>query len=65
MAYVMEAAAKQKIGVLVLDRPNPINGYQVEGPTLAPSLLGFTGYFPMPIRHGMTMGELAGLFKGV
>jgi uncharacterized protein YbbC (DUF1343 family)/CubicO group peptidase (beta-lactamase class C family) len=64
MAYVMEAAAKQKVGVLVLDRPNPINGYQIEGPTLAPSLLGFTGYFPMPIRHGMTMGELARLFKG-
>jgi uncharacterized protein YbbC (DUF1343 family) len=64
MAYVMEEAAKQKVGVLVLDRPNPINGYQIEGPTLAPSFLGFTGYFPMPIRHGMTMGELARLFKG-
>jgi uncharacterized protein YbbC (DUF1343 family) len=64
MAYVMEEAAKQKVDVLVLDRPNPINGYQIEGPTLAPPSLGFTGYFPMPIRHGMTMGELARLFKG-
>jgi uncharacterized protein YbbC (DUF1343 family) len=64
MAYVMEEAAKEKVHVIVLDRPNPINGYQIEGPTLAPSLIGFTGYFPMPIRHGMTMGELAWLFKG-
>ena len=64
MAYVMEVAAKEKVSVMVLDRPNPINGERIEGPTLAPSLLGFTGYFPMPIRHGMTMGELARLFKG-
>jgi uncharacterized protein YbbC (DUF1343 family) len=64
MGYVMEEAAKEKVRVMVLDRPNPINGYQIEGPTLAPSLIGFTGYFPMPIRHGMTMGELARLFKG-
>lgn len=63
-AYVMEEAARQKIAVLVLDRPNPINGYQIEGPSLDPSLIGFTGYFPMPIRHGMTMGELARLFNG-
>jgi len=64
MAYMMEEAAKKKITVVVLDRPNPINGYQIEGPMLAPSLIGFRGYFPMPIRHGMTMGELALLFKG-
>jgi uncharacterized protein YbbC (DUF1343 family)/CubicO group peptidase (beta-lactamase class C family) len=64
VAYVMEEAARQKIDVLVLDRPNPINGEQIEGPTLDRSDLGFTGYFPMPIRHGMTMGELALLFKG-
>jgi len=64
MAYMMEEAAKRKIPVVVLDRPNPINGYQIEGPMLAPSLIGFTGYFSMPIRHGMTMGELALLFKG-
>jgi uncharacterized protein YbbC (DUF1343 family) len=64
MAYVMEEAAKQKVDVLVLDRPNPINGNQIEGPNLIPSFLGFTGYFSMPIRHGMTLGELAMLFKG-
>ena len=64
MAYVMEEAAKRKIPVVVLDRPNPIDGFQIEGPTLEKSGLGFTGYFPMPIRHGMTLGELAKLFNG-
>jgi uncharacterized protein YbbC (DUF1343 family) len=63
MAYMLEAAAKQKIRVMVLDRPNPINGIQIEGPLLDPKFLGFTGYFPMPIRHGLTMGELAQLFS--
>ncbi len=64
MAYVMEEAAKRKIPVVVLDRVDPINGFQVEGPTLDKELLAFVGYFPMPIRHGMTMGELAKLFNG-
>ncbi|HXH08017.1 MAG TPA: exo-beta-N-acetylmuramidase NamZ domain-containing protein [Vicinamibacterales bacterium] len=64
MAYVMEEAAKRKLPVIVLDRPNPINGWQIEGPTLDKEALGFTGYFPMPIRHGLTMGELARLFNG-
>jgi uncharacterized protein YbbC (DUF1343 family)/CubicO group peptidase (beta-lactamase class C family) len=63
MAYAMEQAAKRNISVLVLDRPNPINGVQIEGPTLERSNKGFTGYFPIPIRHGMTIGELALLFK--
>jgi uncharacterized protein YbbC (DUF1343 family)/CubicO group peptidase (beta-lactamase class C family) len=63
MAYVMEEAAKNKISVVVLDRPNPINGFQIEGPALDKSALSFVGYFPMPIRHGMTMGELAQLFN--
>ncbi len=64
MAYVMEEAAKRKIGVVVLDRVNPINGFQIEGPALDKSSVGFTGYFPsMPIRHGMTLGELAKLFN--
>jgi len=63
MAYVMEEAARRKIAVVVLDRPNPINGFQVEGPTLDKTALGFTGYFPMPIRHAMTLGELARLFN--
>ena len=64
MAYVMEEAAKRKIAVVVLDRPNPVNGFQIEGPMLDRSALGFTGYFPMPIRHAMTLGELARLFNG-
>ncbi len=63
-AYVMEEAAKRKIAVVLLDRVNPIDGYQIEGPTLDKDLLAFVGYFPMPIRHGMTLGELARLFNG-
>ncbi len=63
MAYVMEEAAKRKVAVMVLDRPNPINGFQIEGPTMDKSGLGFTAYFPMPIRHGMSLGELARLFN--
>jgi uncharacterized protein YbbC (DUF1343 family)/CubicO group peptidase (beta-lactamase class C family) len=63
MAYMLEAAAKQKVKVMVLDRPNPINGIQIEGPMLDHKFIGFTGYFPMPIRHGLTMGELALLFS--
>jgi len=60
MKICMEVAAKNNIKFIVLDRPNPINGLQVEGPVLAHNqlyLLG--GIFPMPIRHGMTVGELA------
>jgi uncharacterized protein YbbC (DUF1343 family)/CubicO group peptidase (beta-lactamase class C family) len=64
MAYAMEEAAKRKISVVVLDRVNPINGWQIEGPALDEAQVGFTGYFPaMPIRHGMTLGELAQLFN--
>ena len=62
MAYVMEEAAKRKIAVVVLDRPNPINGWQIEGPTSQPSK-EYISYFEMPVRHGMTMGELARLFN--
>jgi uncharacterized protein YbbC (DUF1343 family) len=64
MAYVMEEAAKRKMRVVVLDRPNPIGGNHIEGPMLDASALGFTGYFPMPIRHALTLGELAKLFNG-
>jgi uncharacterized protein YbbC (DUF1343 family) len=62
MAYVMEEAAKRKLAVVVLDRPNPINGWQIEGPT-SPQSTEFISYFRMPVRHGMTMGELARLFN--
>jgi uncharacterized protein YbbC (DUF1343 family) len=63
-AYVLEAAAKHHIRVVVLDRPNPIDGFDVEGPAQDPSAIGFNGYVPMPIRHGLTIGELARLFNG-
>ena len=62
MAYVLEAASEASVRVMVLDRPNPIGG-AVEGPVLDESLLGFTGYFPAPVRHGLTLGELARLFN--
>src|SRR5262249_15815782 len=65
MGYVMEECAKRHIKVVVLDRPNPIGG-DVEGPALDVSAIGFTGYLPqMPIRHGLTIGELARVFNGV
>jgi len=65
MAYVMEEASARKIKVFVLDRPNPIGGVQIEGPAMAPPAAAFTSYLPsMPIRHGLTMGELARLFNG-
>ncbi len=64
-AYVLEEAAKRKLPVFVLDRPNPVNGWQIEGPALDQESMGFTGYFPqMPIRHGVTLGELAKLYNG-
>jgi len=63
MAYAMEAAAAAGIDFYVLDRPNPIGGERVEGPLLDDNLRSFTGYFPLPIRYGMTAGELAQLFN--
>lgn len=65
MAYGLEAAAKTGLEYVVLDRPNPIGGVRVEGPTLDPSNVSFTGYFAgEPVRHGMTVGELARMFDG-
>jgi len=63
MAYAMEAAVKQGIEFVVLDRPNPISGARVEGPLLDKDLKSFTAYFPLPVRHGMTLGELARMFN--
>jgi uncharacterized protein YbbC (DUF1343 family) len=64
MAYVMEEAARRRIRVVVLDRPNPIGGWQIEGPPLDEAAKAFTGYIAsMPTRHGMTLGELARLFN--
>ena len=63
MGYAMEAAAKKGLDFYVLDRPNPLNASVVQGPVLDNELLSFTGYFPLPLRHGMTVGELAGMFN--
>jgi uncharacterized protein YbbC (DUF1343 family)/CubicO group peptidase (beta-lactamase class C family) len=62
MAYAMEAAARKGIDFYVLDRPDPITGATVQGPVMDPAMKSFTGYFPMPTRHGMTIGELARMF---
>ncbi len=63
MHYAMEEAAKAKLPFYVLDRPNPITGTHVEGPMLDADRMSFTGSFPLPLRHGMTIGELAALMN--
>jgi len=63
LLYAMEEAAKAKLPFYVLDRPNPITGTHVEGPMLDADKLSFTGAFPLPLRHGMTLGELAKLLN--
>ncbi|MBN1155207.1 DUF1343 domain-containing protein [candidate division KSB1 bacterium] len=64
MYYAMEAAAENNLMFVVLDRPNPVGGLIVEGPVLQESLASFVGIQPIPLRHGMTVGELALLFQG-
>jgi uncharacterized protein YbbC (DUF1343 family) len=63
MAYAMEAAKQFGKEIWVLDRPNPIGGTMVEGPVLDPKYKSFIGLYPIPMRHGMTVGELARLFN--
>ena len=63
MSLAMEAAAENGRRFVVLDRPNPINGLQVEGNILKPQFATFVGLYPIPIRHGMTAGELARMFN--
>jgi uncharacterized protein YbbC (DUF1343 family) len=63
MSYAMEAAAENGIPFIVLDRPNPITGVRVEGPIREDSLKSFVGLHPIPIVHGMTVGELATMFN--
>jgi uncharacterized protein YbbC (DUF1343 family) len=63
MGYCMEEAAKRKIAFFVLDRPNPLGGEIVEGPMLDPDKTNFVAYFPLPVRYGLTIGELAQLFN--
>ncbi len=63
LGNAMEEAAKARIPVFVLDRPNPIGGLDVEGPVADADKLSFIAYHQLPVRHGMTMGELARLFN--
>ncbi len=63
LGYFLEAAAKAGSDVFVLDRPNPITGSFVQGPMSVPGHESFTNYFPLPVRHGMTFGELAKMFN--
>lgn len=63
MALGMQAAKRQGIPFVVLDRPNPIGGEIVEGALLDPAFRSFVGMYPIPARHGMTVGELATLFN--
>lgn len=63
MANCMRAAARHGIPVVVCDRPNPVNGADVEGARLGEAWTSFVGQFPIPMRHGMSVGELARLFN--
>jgi uncharacterized protein YbbC (DUF1343 family)/CubicO group peptidase (beta-lactamase class C family) len=63
MGYAMEEAAKRHIPLYVLDRPNPLGGVAIEGPMLDRDKLNFVGYFPLPTRYAMTLGELAQMFN--
>ena len=63
MAYVMESAAKYGKEIWILDRPNPSGGEIVEGPVLEPRYRSFVGIYPIALRHGMTLGELARMFN--
>lgn len=63
MALTLQACAQNKNPVVILDRPNPINGITLEGPILEPDFSSFVGLYPIPVRHGMTIGELATLLN--
>ena len=65
MANCMRACARHRVPIIVCDRPNPIGGVDVEGARLVPGFESFVGQFPIPMRHGMTIGELARLFNDV
>lgn len=63
MGYAMQVAAQRKLGFVVLDRPNPINGRDVAGPVLDAGRESFVAFHRLPVRHGMTVGELARMFN--
>ena len=59
VSHVLEAAGEHGVPVIVLDRPNPLDGVSVQGPLLERAVASFVGRFPVPVRHGLTLGELA------
>lgn len=63
LGYLLEAAAEANTEVIVLDRPNPVNGSFVQGPMSQGDMLNFNNYYPIPLRHGMTLGELAQFYN--
>ena len=63
VGYFLEAAAQAHIEIIVLDRPNPIGGVAVQGPVSDAGAESYTNYMPLPVRHGMTLGELALYFN--
>jgi uncharacterized protein YbbC (DUF1343 family) len=64
LKYILEAGAREQIPVYVLDRPNPVGGEIIEGPLMIPEFESFIGALPLPIRYGLTSGELAMMMKG-
>lgn len=64
LGHVLEACAESGVRVLVLDRPNPLGGNDIEGPSSDPALESMTNYHPLPLRYGLTIGELARLLNG-
>jgi len=63
MAYCLEACGKAGVPLIVCDRPNPLNGVAVQGQVLDPAFASFVGRFALPVRHGMTIGELARMWN--
>ncbi len=63
LGYLLEEAAQANVQVIVLDRPNPITGSFVQGPMSQADMLNFNNYYPVPLRHGMTLGELAQFYN--
>lgn len=61
VSHILEAAGEHGVRVVILDRPNPLGGAAIEGPVLEPEMASFVGRFPVPVRHGLTLGELAGM----
>lgn len=64
LKYILESASEAQIPVYVLDRPNPVGGEIIEGPLMVPEFESFIGALPIPIRYGLTSGELAAMMKG-